>query len=353
MIFEDDSKTIKEFCESYGLSVTVVEKIKSPAYTRYTLKFKQKKHLSHLMSQYISDTLGIIMSSVFLRMVPSTEEDTILFLEVPNKTLETVSFKKMMEQYKKLNLNYKLPVFLGVDGENKEQFADLVELENIIVAGTTGSGKSTFNHTLICSLITKYAPKELKLFLADPKRVELLSYKDLPHLIGVVHIDCEDILCSLESLVLERTKREKLFKEINVKNFNEHNSKSVKDKLPYIVIVIDTFSDLMAYDAPRFENCMQNLLSDSARYGIHAVICDSRPSKDVFSKVLMNLFPTKIAFNTASQIDSRVILGQVGAEKLLGRGDMLFLPKGTLKPIRIQAQYISEDEINKSINKIK
>jgi len=355
MIYKDDSRAIQKYLKSYGIDTSITKKTKCPAYTRYTLKFKQRKHIQGIFSDnYIANGLAIYLHDLheqkglpYLRFDTSREEDSILSIEIPNTELEVVTFKKMLEKYKKSKLNYKLPIFLGVDGENKEHFADLTELENILMAGSTGGGKSVFNENIICSLITKYKQEELRVYIADVKRVEFTMYNGLPHLIDNVHVDCEDVLSSLGRLIVERTKRDFLFKQSRVKGFNEYNVSFSKEKMPYILIIIDTFSDLMAYAPVRFENILSQILPNSAKFGMHMIICDARPSVDVFTKVVRDAFATKIAFNLSSDLDSVVALGQRGAERLLGRGDMLMLKKNERIPIRLQAPLISEKEILK------
>jgi len=345
-------RTIEGVFIKHGISSEIIKVDYGPAFSRYTVKILSK--IVEISLSDLSNDIALATDAPYsVRIEEFPEKEKTFGIEIPNKGLRAISFDSILKQYKLSKLNYKLPVLLGVDVENKERFADLVELENIVIAGTTGSGKSTFNHVLINTLISKYSSKELKMYLADPKRVELLSYKILPHLIDIVHIELDNILHSLGLMTVERKRREILLEDRHVKSFDEYNSQLTDNKLPYIVIIIDTFSDMMAYAPIRFENYMSQILSDSTTYGMHTVICDSRPSVDVFTEKLMKLFPTRIAFNTSSIIDSRVSLGQAGAEKLLGRGDMLFLPENVQRPIRIQGAYISENEIEKIINRLR
>ncbi len=224
-----------------------------------------------------------------------------------------------------------LPVPLGIDEDGNLHLADLSQTGNIIIGGTTGSGKSIFNHNLICSLTLKHDSSILKLFLADPKRVEFpLTYKELPHVLEKIYIESEEIINRLESLK----------KEI------------VNKRYPYLVIVIDTFSDLMMYDSDRFESVISDL-SKLNKKGVYIIICDSRPSEDVFTDYLMKNFPTKIAMNTASKMDSIKVIGIAGGEKLKGSGDMLYLQKGEKNPIRLQGTYISEEDIEKKVDRAK
>lgn len=223
-----------------------------------------------------------------------------------------------------MNSNLSWP--LGKDESGKHLLADLTQTGNIIMGGTTGSGKSVFNHNLIYSLVSKYNPSSLKLFLADPKRVEFLGYDKIPHILGKVCIEPEDIINQLTSLK----------EEIANKQY------------PYLVIVIDTFSDVMAQETERFESIISDLskLNDQ---GVYIILCDSRVGPEVFSSKIMDCFPTRIAFNTFDEEGSILLIGQSGAEKLTGKGDMLFLQRGEDNPIRLQGTYISEEDIEKIV----
>lgn len=225
--------------------------------------------------------------------------------------------------------NVELPIPIGLDENGKLHLVSLNQTGNIIIGGSTGSGKSIFNHNLICSLILKYDSSKLKLFLADPKRVELSSYNGIPHLIEKVYFDSEEIINRLTSL-----KKELLNK-----------------KYPYLVIVIDTFSDLMMYDSDRFEAVISDL-SQLNKKGVFIIICDSRPSIGVFTDKLIEFFPTRIAFNLSSEADSKRVIGKVGAENLLGKGDMLFLQKGEKNTIRLQGLNISDEDCDYCIKSI-
>lgn len=254
-----------------------------------------------------------------------------------------VNFDNLLEEYKKSNLNYKLPVLLGVDAENKKWFADLVDLQNIIIGGTTGSGKSIFNHTIISTLISMYSYEKLRLYLVDPKLVELQTYKDIPHLLSPVQPETGDphfskVYEGFKWLIEEKYVRKRV-------------SKEEFDKYPFIIVVIDTFSDLIAENSQKFQDKLTQLIDGAAEVNIYTIICDSRTGPDVFTDTLLKLFPTKIAFNTSTIESSQLLVEEVGAEKLLGRGDMLYLPQDLKKAVRIQAPFISEGEIKEMLGK--
>lgn len=243
-----------------------------------------------------------------------------------------VTLEDFLEKTKNEFESTELPIPIGVDKNGTYVMGDLRKLGRILIAGSTGSGKSVFNHTTIYTLIQKYSLEKLLFIIADPKIVEMSVYKDIRYLFSKIETAPEKIFLGMEKLVEEKNKRLRENKET-----------------PYLVVIIDTFSDLVLFDRDRFEKIVQDLTTDTAKAGIHLIMCDSRPSSDVFTEKIKKCFPTKIAFNVASQVDSRVIIDQVGAEKLLGRGDMLFLGEGQKAPIRLQAPYTSDDEINKII----
>ncbi|OGG21630.1 hypothetical protein A3D03_04490 [Candidatus Gottesmanbacteria bacterium RIFCSPHIGHO2_02_FULL_40_13] len=243
-------------------------------------------------------------------------------------TKNSPSFKSYMKETKEEWERTTLPTPLGLDQDGNPHIGDLMKFGNIIMAGSTGSGKSVFNHTLICSLILKQDPSQLKLFLADPKRVEFAYYyENIPHLIDKVYEAPKEIITRLSIL------KEEL--------------KNKKD--PYSVIIIDTFSDLMAYDSVRFES----IIGELSKSGAIIVLCDSRPSNDVFTDNLLKYFPTKMAFKVSNELDSKRVITVPGAEELNGAGDMLFLPKGSVKPIRLQGPYISEEDIQIIVSHVK
>jgi len=247
-----------------------------------------------------------------------------------------VNFKKLLEEYKKNNLNYKLPIILGEDEQGKPQFADLVNLGSILMTGTTGSGKSMFEHTIISTLTSLYTPDQLRLYLVDMKRVEFQSYEGLPHLLSPVNKgwSLDDVFTGLEWIIDEKNNRLKIGDEIN--------------KYPYIVVIIDTFSDLISHDPQKFQDYISKLMDKAAGVKIYVIMSDSRPSPDVYTPLVLGLFPTKICFNVTSDIDSKLIIGSKGGEELKGAGDMLLLPPNLKEAIRIQAPYISSEEINNS-----
>ncbi len=256
--------------------------------------------------------------------------------------MKNIILKKLTEEYKKLNLNYKLPVILGVNENGKTEFADLADLKHILMAGTTGSGKSVFMNTMISTFLTTFSTHQLRLFLVDMKRVELLDYNGLPYLLSPVVVDLKKVSAGLDWLIFEKNRRLRIVAQ----------EESYLEKLPAILVIIDTFSDLIYSDSVKFQDYLSKLMDQASDVKIHVVMSDSRTGSDVFTPLIRKLFPTKICFNVSESSYSKLIIGKAGGEKLRGAGDMLFLPPGEKEPKRIQAPYISDDEINKLIKSI-
>lgn len=249
-----------------------------------------------------------------------------------NKPLQKSLLSDVIKQYKRELSSYKLPVVLGIDEQGKVRFADLVDLQHILMAGTTGSGKSVFGHSMIATLLRLLPADYVQFLIIDMKRVEFSGYKGLSQLLTHVLVDYDEVFANLE----------RLFKE------KERRLKDNNTEYPYIIVIVDTFSDLMWHDQIRFENSMARLIPNAVRAKIHVVMYDSRSSVEVFTSIIKNNFPTRISFNLSEADYGLVILDSntYGAEKLLGRGDMLFFPQNLDKPVRIQAPYLTDNEID-------
>lgn len=249
-----------------------------------------------------------------------------------------ISLEILSAQYKKSNLDYKLPVILGVNDNGKSEFADLTQLKHILMTGTTGSGKSMFMNTMISTFLTTFSTHQLRLFLVDMKIVELTEYNGLPYLLSPVVVDEDKLYAGLDWFIDEKESRLKRMNEI--------------DKLPYLVVFIDTFSDLIYSNGVKFQDYLSKLMDKASDVKIHVIISDSRPAADVYTQLIRNLFPAKICFNVSSATDSKVIIGKAGGENLRGSGDMLFLSPEEKEPERIQAPYISDYEIKNIIKSV-
>lgn len=259
--------------------------------------------------------------------------------QLGNLKNKMITLKKLLNTYKKSNLNYKLPIMLGENREGVPEFADLIDLKHILMTGSTGSGKSTFEHTIISTFLSTFSIHQLKLLLVDMKRVEFLIYDGLPHLLSPVVVNTDKVYGALDWLIFEKNKRLKIVAE----------AAAELEKYPRIVVIIDTFSDLVSNNSVKFQDYLGQLMNQASDVNIHVVMSDSRPSPDVFTPLIQSLFPTKICFNVSSIKDSKLVIGNEGGEKLLGVGDMLFLPPYLKKAVRIQAPLISEEEVRKII----
>ena len=273
-------------------------------------------------------------------------------IEVPNRSLEIVGLKHVLADEMNKHKS-KLAVALGRDTSSKPMIVDLDRMPHCLIAGTTGSGKSIMLNAIITSLLFRNSPDELKLILIDPKRVELTNYNGIPHLLTPVITEPEKILSSLKWAMAEMDRRYKLFQSAGVRNITGFNEMSGYVALPYIVIVIDELADLMMFAPVEIEDAITRIAQLARATGIHLVVATQRPSVDVITGLIKANIPCRIAFNVSSMIDSRVILDGPGAEKLLGRGDMLFLPPDASKPIRVQGVFVQDGEINNLIKYLK
>lgn len=252
--------------------------------------------------------------------------------------MKNIILNKLIEEYKKTNLNYKLPVILGVNENGKQEFADLTDLKHILMTGTTGSGKSVFMSSMISTFLSLFSTHQLRLMLVDMKRVELTEYEGLPYLLSPVAVEADKIYACLQWLIDEKTIRLKRMDEI--------------DQLPFLVVFIDTFSDLMYHDSVKFQDYLATLMNQASDVKIHVIMSDSRPSSDIYTTLILNLFPTKICFNVSESSYSELIIGKAGGEKLRGAGDMLISLPNKKELLRTQAPYIPDDEIGHFVESV-
>jgi S-DNA-T family DNA segregation ATPase FtsK/SpoIIIE len=251
------------------------------------------------------------------------------------------------------NQNSKLAVSLGLDVSGKSLVADLARMPHVLIAGQTGSGKSVCINSFLCSVLLRASPSEVKFILVDPKRVELTGYNNIPHLLTPVIVDPEKVISALRWLMDEMDRRYKLFAQAGVRNIDGYNEMSGFQALPFIVLVIDELADIMLFSPVEVEDAITRIAQMSRATGIHMVLSTQRPSVDVITGLIKANIPCRVAFAVASQVDSRVILDGPGAEKLLGRGDMLYLPPEQAKPVRIQGSFISDKDINTLVSFLK
>jgi S-DNA-T family DNA segregation ATPase FtsK/SpoIIIE len=242
---------------------------------------------------------------------------------------------------------------LGLNVAGQEVVADISKMPHVLIAGSTGSGKSVAINTFLCSILFRASPAEVKFILVDPKRVELTGYNDLPHLLTPVIVEPKKVVSALKWATAEMDRRYKQLAEVGVKNLDSYNELAGFQALPSIVIIIDELADIMLFAPAEVEESITRLAQMARAVGIHLVLATQRPSVDVITGLIKANIPTRVAFNVSSMMDSRVILDSPGAEKLLGKGDMLYVPPDQAKPTRIQGTYVSEPEIHKLVDFIK
>lgn len=298
--------------------------------------------------------LALALAARSLRFEAPVPGESFVGLEVPNDDPGTVTLRSLMESpaFKSLSGKGYLPIAFGSGSGGETVVADLVDMPHLLIAGATGSGKSVCINTIISSLLMQFTPEHLRLLLIDPKRVELSAYQGLPHLLRPVLVEVEESPPALRGLIAEMQLRYKRFQNVKARNIQTYNQRisNAEERMPYIVLVIDELADLMMTASNEVEQSLCRLAQLGRATGIHLVIATQRPSVDVLTGLIKANFPSRISFVVSSHIDSRTILDGVGAETLLGRGDMLFLPTDYMKPKRMQGAYISDDEVQNISN---
>ncbi len=344
---------IEKTLDSFGIQAEVAEVNGGPAVTQYALSISAGTKISKIANLQHDLALALATPTGTVRIEAPIPGKSLVGIEVPNRSLEIVGLKHILASDEMAKHKSKLAVALGRDTSSKSMVVDLDRMPHCLIAGTTGSGKSIMLNAIITSLLFRNSPDELKLILIDPKRVELTNYNGIPHLLTPVITEPEKILSSLKWAMAEMDRRYKLFQSVGVRNISSYNEMSGFQALPYIVIIIDELADLMMFAPVEIENAITRIAQLARATGIHLVVATQRPSVDVITGLIKANIPCRIAFNVSSMIDSRVILDGPGAEKLLGRGDMLFLPPEASKPMRIQGVFVQDSEINNLIKYLK
>jgi len=348
-----NARIIEGTLDSFGIKAEVREVNLGPAVTQYALELAMGTRLSRITSLSNDLAMALAAPSGQIRVEAPIPGRNLVGVEVPNMSLEFVTMRTMLMSDILRKEKSKLAVALGLDVSGRPMAVDIAKMPHILVAGTTGSGKSVLLNSFIASVLYRTEPEEVRLILIDPKRVELALYNGIPHLYTPVIVDIDKILSSLKWAVQEMDRRYKEFASVGVRNIESYNEAAGFQRLPYIVIMVDELADLMAFAPAEVEDSICRLAQMARATGIHLVIATQRPSVDVITGLIKANIPCRIAFNVSSGIDSRVILDQPGAEKLLGRGDMLFIPPDRAKPVRIQGTFISEKEIKRVVGFLK
>ncbi len=348
-------KVLEETLENFGVKGKISGVNCGPAITRYEFQPAPGVKVSKIVN--LADDIALSMATAGVRIAPIPGKNAI-GVEVPNKYNITVGIKSVLETSDFKRSNSKLSVALGKDIAGKPIIADLKKMPHLLVAGATGSGKSVCMNSIIASILFNASPDEVKLIMIDPKMVELTVYNGIPHLITPVVTDPKKAASALRWAVKEMENRYLLFSSAGVKSievYNENAEKSGEEekKLPYIVVLIDELSDLMMVAPADVEDAICRIAQMARAAGIHLVIATQRPSVNVITGIIKANVPSRIAFAVSSQVDSRTILDMNGAEKLLGKGDMLYYPSGVPKPFRVQGVFISDDETETLVMEIK
>ena len=354
----DKATKLQRTLHSFGVSAKVENISVGPAITRYELKPAEGVRVSKIAN--LADDIALNLAAESIRIEAPIPGKQAVGIEIPNKEKESVPLRDVIESEEFENNNSKLAVALGKDVAGNVVLADVAKMPHVLIAGSTGSGKSVCINTIITSFIYNAKPSEVKLVMVDPKVVELSVYNGIPHLLIPVVTDPRKAAGALAWAVQEMDKRYNLFAEKGVRDLKGYNAAienesdgEIVGKLPQIVIIIDELADLMMVAAKEVEESICRLAQKARAAGMHLVIATQRPSVDVITGLIKANVPSRIAFAVSSQIDSRTILDQVGAEKLLGKGDMLFYPVGASKPIRVQGAFVSDSEVEKIVDFIK
>ncbi|XJZ51655.1 DNA translocase FtsK [Lactobacillus delbrueckii subsp. bulgaricus] len=352
---------LEETFKSFGVEVNVKKAILGPTITRYEVQPAVGVKVSRIVN--LADDLALALAAKDIRIEAPIPGKPYIGIEVPNQKAQSVAFKDAMEHQDQKAKDHPLMVPLGKDVTGQIISADLTKMPHLLVAGSTGSGKSVAINTILTSILMKARPDEVKLVLIDPKMVELSVYSGVPHLMIPVVTDSRLASKALKKVVDEMERRYKLFAAGSVRNMGEYNrkvaennkdtSRPVMEPLPYILVVVDELSDLMMVGGHDVENSIVRLGQMARAAGIHMILATQRPSVDVITGLIKANVPSRISFAVSSGVDSRTILDQVGAEKLLGRGDMLYLPIGASKPDRIQGAYIDVDDVEAVVDWVK
>lgn len=348
-----NASIIEKTLDSFGIAAKVAEVNTGPAVTQYALEIALGTKVSKITSLSSDLALSLSAPTGQVRIEAPIPGRNLVGIEIPNRGLEFVTLKHMLASDLLRKAKSKLVVALGLDVSGNPIIADIAKMPHVLVAGTTGSGKSVLINSWICSLLFRTTPQEVHLIMVDPKRVELTGYNGIPHLLTPVIVEPDKILSALRWAMNEMETRYKQFAEVGVRNIDGFNELSGFQAMSYIVIFIDELADLMAYAPVEVEDAITRLAQMARATGIHLVVSTQRPSVDVITGLIKANIPSRIAFNVSSMVDSRVIIDMPGAEKLLGRGDMLYIPPDQSKPSRIQGTFVSDDEVKKVVDFLK
>lgn len=337
------SEMIINTLKDFDIEAEVVDAKVGPTVTLFELKLKPGTKLSSVTA--LDKEVSLALSAKNVRIIAPIPGKSTIGIEIPNQKVGVVNLADILNNTEKEGVS----VALGIDTEGTPFQTDIIKLQHLLIGGTTSSGKSAFINSLISSILMQYNPNDVKLILIDPKRVELNQFKGVPHLLRPIVDDPMEASNVLKQLVNEMDERYKLFNQTGAKNIEMYNAQNDR-KLSYIICVIDELADLMQVAGQDVEASIKRITQLARAAGIHLVVATQRPSTDIVTGTIKSNIPSRISFATSSAVDSRVILDQTGAEKLLGKGDMLYKPIGATSPKRLQGAYTTEEEVDKIVN---
>jgi len=367
-----NSRILEKKLADFGVEGTVTEVKPGPVVTMYELEPAAGVKINKITN--LSDDLALALKAQSIRIVAPIPGKAAIGIEIPNQERESVYLRDVLDSEEFLESKYILPIALGKNITGKTMITDLVKMPHLLIAGTTGSGKSVSLNAMICSILFKAKPDEVKFIMIDPKRLELSGYDGIPHLLHPVVVNPKQASQALKWTVDEMERRYAVIAASGVKSIERYNrliekqkgtpknqllgtsaseSEGPPEKLPYIIIIIDELADLMMVAQRNVEASLARLAQMARAAGIHLILATQRPSVDVITGIIKANFPTRISFQVSSRVDSRTILDELGAEKLLGAGDMLFLPPGTSKLVRIHGAFVSDGEISNIVSLLK
>ena len=351
----NNSRRLAETLASFGVDAKAGDVIHGPSVTRYEFTLDQGVKLSKITN--LQDDIALALGASGVRIAAVPNKISVVGIEVPNKTVTPVLIRDVIESRDFMEHPSKTAFALGRDIGGRNIIGNIEKLPHVLIAGTTGSGKSVCTNSLIISLLYKSTPDEVRFIMVDPKMVELAPYNGIPHLLIPVVTDPKKAAGALQWAVFEMMKRYKTFSENGVKKLEEYNKLAAVredlEKLPSVVVVIDELADLMLVAAKEVEESICRVAQMGRAAGVHLVIATQRPSADVITGLMKANIPSRIAFAVASSLESRIILDTTGAEKLVGKGDMLYAPLGEGKPTRVQGCFISPEEIEDVVSYVK
>ncbi|WP_253290764.1 DNA translocase FtsK [Pseudoflavonifractor sp. MSJ-37] len=341
--------------QSFGIDATIVDAVRGPSVTRYELELAQGVRMNKLTN--LTDDIALALGATGVRIAAIPDKKSMVGIEVPNKLVAPVGIRDVIDSREFRESPSKVSFAVGKDISNRCVVCNIGKLPHLLIAGTTGSGKSVCTNSLIVSLLYKATPEEVRLIMVDPKMVELGIYNGIPHLLIPVVTDPKKAAGALQWAVVEMMKRYKAFSEVGTRDLKSYNALAERTegmkKMPSVVVVIDELADLMLVAAKEVEESICRVAQMGRAAGMHLIIATQRPSADVITGLMKANIPSRIAFAVQSSLDSRIILDNTGAEKLVGRGDMLYFPLGSGKPQRIQGCFISDEEVARVVEFVK